>query len=384
MIVLAVSSFTILNFSSVECLVFAEASWMCLGILLSVVAATKIINNTVKDYIISLILLIIATICYQATSSLFIPLALCFVVFNNKEKIGNAFKQGITVLIIYGLAMIPSMLIMKMLNQVLELSDRTTYMPTIANIIMTYVTYLKYVVIDTIGMLPRYLYLAIISGITISYLIYIVKFKEKPFNIIYYILILLSAILIVILPIVILEPSKQYIEPRMMISVGASIGILLIFLIINTNVLEKNIFKDVFKYGVIGIFVLNSMYIVQASAQLVAVNQVDRNFAKSIIGEIKDYENSSGNKIKKIGIYHEPNFASYYDGGKMIRGLSIKSLSIEWAIMPVLETYGQEKVERIREIPQEIIENNFKDKDWNYYSSKQLVFDKETLYICVY
>ena len=79
-------------------------------------------------------------------------------------------------------------------------------------------------VVRTFGIGPRYWYVFVILAISMIFLVYIFKHKNSKFYILEYIILLISCIIVPILPMLATPVENQYIETRMSMSFGASIG----------------------------------------------------------------------------------------------------------------------------------------------------------------
>ena len=55
---------------------------------------------------------------------------------------------------------------------------------------------------------------------------------------------------------------------------------------------------------------------------------------------------------------------------------------IEWSAIEVIEFYSGEKYNKV-ETPSNIIER-FAEENWDFYNPDQLVFEGNTLYICLF
>mgnify|MGYP000186503084 CR=1 FL=1 len=84
-LIIGISFIIIYNFCSVECLAFWESGIICFGILCTVIAACLFNSNIKYNKLITFIFLLLASICYQGAITLFIPLALVFLAYKNKE-----------------------------------------------------------------------------------------------------------------------------------------------------------------------------------------------------------------------------------------------------------------------------------------------------------
>ena len=384
-LILIVSFITVFNFCTMDLLVFSESGILTMGLLFSVLAGCEWTSIKKSKYIKILLFTIIGVLCYQGILNIYVPIALIFIVNKNKGKIKEAFKEAFIVLLLYGTALIASMLASNVISKIFELSSRPTIVPTIQSILNTYLKYINILVINTLNIGQKYWYIILIAIISIIYFTVVIKNKYSKIYIFYYIAILLSSILLPILPLVIQSEDKQYLEPRMCMSFGASIGIAIMYALFTINMNENKIFTKIFNIISILIFVINCQYVIHSSSEMISTNLLDRNIAMAILNKIENYEKETNAEIKNMGIDYDTNLEFYYNGTQIYRCLNLKSLATDWAIEPILKIYGnKEEHLKLVEVPEEIHNKYFKNKNWTNYSEEQIVFEGDTMYICIY
>lgn len=381
-IVLMMAYTTILNFCTMDFLVFAEMGILCMGVLFSVAAACQWVTDSRFKSFKIVIFAILSAMCYQPVLNIYVPIALMLIAIKNRENIKKAFLNAFFILCIYGVAIVTSMVISNIINSVIKLEGRLTIVPSIAHIVRTYGKYLEFMVIDTLDVGPKYWYIIIMGIITVIYFIYNFVSKSKRINLFYYVSILLSAILIPILPLIVQPENKQYLELRMTLSFGASIGIMMLYTICSMRKESENFLKMLLVISLF-IFICNCKYIVGSSSEMKATNLLDRNYADAILYKIEKYENENNIIIKNIAIDYDTSLEFYYHGSDKYRCLNTKALSVDWAIAGVLKTFGNKRL-MIKQVPTHIHNQYFKDKNWTCYSEEQIVFEGDTMYICIY
>lgn len=72
-----------------------------------------------------------------------------------------------------------------------------------------------------------------------------------------------------------------------------------------------------------------------------------------------------------------------YDAVKTYGDTNVAALGIDWSI-PYILTYNSGRIFEIEEKNNEIYNQYFKGKNWNDFYKDQLVFDKNTLHLCIY
>lgn len=66
----------------------------------------------------------------------------------------------------------------------------------------------------------------------------------------------------------------------------------------------------------------------------------------------------------------------------MLRSINGRGLATNFTVVPLIQYYSEKKYEMT--ISQELINEKFSKKNWDAFSEDQLIFDKDTLYFCIY
>lgn len=382
-VLIAGISFSIIfNFCTVESLLFWESGIMCLGILCTIIAACIFNSNIKHKKILSFFILLIGSTCYQGAITIYIPLTLVLLANKNKENKKDIFLETIKVGIIYFIVMIINLFAIKIFSFIFNNEFRKTALLSITYIINTITRLGSDMVLGTFGIGPKYWYVLVIAAISLIFLVYIFKYKASKFHILEYIILVICCIIVPILPMLATPVKDQYIETRMAMSFGASIGIIILFLVLDIEIYKHNWFKYLISIIICVMLMTNSMYYIFASSENIATNYLDRNIAKSIINEIYKYQEETGIKIENIGVTFDKNPNSNYDGQRWMGVISTRSMVTEWAAIETIELYCGEKFNQV-DVPTKYKEE-FEQKNWDFFDKEQLIFDGNNLYICMY
>ena len=368
----------IFNFCTFEINIFMESAVMALSILFVIIASILYASG---KYVKSIITLLIASLCYQGTLGLFIIMTLVFIAYKNKENIKEIFKKSIGVYIFYGAIMIINLLLVKLFLIWLQDSQRQMGLITFTEMISSIFKYGKIVLINNVGIGPKGLYLLAIIFLNILFIATIIK-NKRYFHILEYIVLIVTAILIPVLPVLTMPLDSQYIEARMCICFGSILGILALYLIIVMKINEKKIINKIFYIFLVGLLMINSFYFIRASSENIATNYLDKNVAESIIAQIDEYENRTGIEVENIAIFCDTKPASSYNNQEVLGSTTARAMVTDWAIIPVLEYHSGKKYNETDVT--EDIKKEFEGKNWDYYSDEQLIFKGDTLYLCVF
>lgn len=124
---------------------------------------------------------------------------------------------------------------------------------------------------------------------------------------------------------------------------------------------------------VMSVFAVNIYKTVNMATDQIVGNTIEASYADSVVYEIEKYEEENSIKVDKIGFT--------YDAFADING---DSLYVDYAIQPLMDLRAGREFTFI-EPPEDIKSKCFANKDWQHFDAdKQIVFDKNTAYICVY
>ena len=371
----------IFNFCTFETLVFAEAIVLAFSILCATLASCIYTSNLKRKNVYTAILIFLTILAYQTSTSLFLIITLVFIAFKNKGNIKEILKKSIYVGLIYGVSMILGLLITKFMGNYLDWVERETTLLTIKEMIQTIFKYLDFIVIKNFYIEPKGWNFIVIIFLTIIFIAQVIKSKEY-FHILEYIVLVALCCIIPILPLMAIPIKDQYMETRMAMVFGALAGTLLLYLILVMKADETKVIKDIISIITITLFVINSIYFIRSSSENIATGYIDRNIAKSIIYNIEKYEKENDIKLKKIIVGYDKKPIYYYEGQIMLRSANGRGLATNFTVAPLIEYYCGEKYEWY--VSQEEIDERFLEKNWDAYSEEQLVFEGDTLYLCVY
>ena len=370
-----------INFCTFETLVFAEAIVLAFSILCATLASCIYTSNLKRKNIYTAILIFLTILAYQTSTSLFLIITLVFIAFKNKGNIKEILKKSIYVGLIYGVSMILGLLITKFLGNYLNWVERETTLLSIKEMIQTIFKYLDFIVIKNFYIEPKGWNFIVIIFLTIIFIAQVIKSKEY-FHILEYIVLVALCCIIPILPLMAIPIKDQYMETRMAMVFGALAGTLLLYLILVMKADETKVIKDIISIITITLFVINSIYFIRSSSENIATGYIDRNIAKSIIYNIEKYEKENDIKLKKIVVGYDKKPIYYYEGQIMLRSTNGRGLATNFTVAPLIEYYCGEKYDWY--VSQEEIDERFLEKNWDAYSEEQLVFEGDTLYLCVY
>lgn len=370
----------IFNCMSLEYLLYAECSVMCLSVFLSIMAARTFTSNDRYKNIKSIILVIIATFCYQGAVNIFLPLTILFLFIDkNKKTIKEIIRQILLSCVIIVISYLINVLSIYIINALLR-GAQTRIAGGVFNNLQNAGLLLSYVLNRTLltyfNLWPKGIILIFIA---IS-IVLILASKNKGKNILIYFIILIFALGICIVPVFFM--SSPSMEPRMAMSVGAIIGMSFIYLL--SIEYEKKVFEYIISTVIVVFFVFNAVNTIQIYLTHIAGNKIDANMGMTIKYRIEEYEKESGNTVNKVAYYRDANHRDYHYGwNKKFSSFGQRAFDNYYCIIEALNYYCGRDFERAN-MTEKIYNTYFAGKDWNAYSDEQIVFEGDTMYICTY
>lgn len=385
----------ILNQYTLEYLLFPESAVMCLGVLLTVLAIKNFVSNQKYKYIKVGIFLLFTGLCYQGELNIFPILAILVIMLKQiKEKketkqfLKDTFKELIKLVGIIFVVLAISFIIVKICGNIFGQDKQSFMIINNARVLRRKINlvlyYSKDVLINCISMFPKYSIL-VCPMLT---LVLLTVTKAKIQTIVNYIMIVMVAIISVVFPLFVVTAAvcARLSVPAMMI-----FGISLLFLIANFKSDERKYKEKIISIVVISVFVLNASFIVRNSTEHIAANKVDENDGMQIKYLIEEYENKTGIKVTKFGYKYDFEPQQFAVGIKPMQSLTERKLACSWCILYAMDYYCERDFELVDFDTSILIEEQDEgnmyhngNQDYKSFSSEQIKFKNDTVYMVVY
>ena len=111
-------------------------------------------------------------------------------------------------------------------------------------------------------------------------------------------------------------------------------------------------------------------------------NEADRLYIETIGQAIREYEQESGTEVTKVAVCQDAHVPDSWVEFTSDRYSRARSLNRTWSDIDSLNYYLGRKFKRADD--NEAVKEQFAGKDWNAFSREQLVFEGDTLYLCVF
>lgn len=383
-ICIILSTLTIINIFAFELFVYIEKGIMMFSVLMSILAVEqidKLLQEKKWKYALIATLYMLVAICsYQGTIGIFVAISLIYI-FKHSKTIKEFILNNIKVALIYGIPSIINFILVRFTTYNSRVAGNIVIRETIAKVIQG----VKNLFINTYNLFPQYAFILIIFAI-IAFTIYkLLRDKEennktKILKVLGIIYILCGTIFATIAPQVLQNTDSIWFVARSSYPAASVIGIMLIYIFSNFRITntEKNIIivtaciYMIVQFICFNIFAINN-YI---------VNYEDKQIATKIINMIEDYEKQTGNTITKIAIYQDKYLTYTYQNVKTSGDINTRAFCTQWAANSIINYYSGRKLESIGANAQ--LQDYFKENDWKEFEEKQILFEKDTIHLCLY
>lgn len=381
--ILLLSSFLIIYNPFVqEFFLYEESFAMCLSLYFTVLAAYLIcVKSSKLKYLISLILLVLASFLYQSNLCMYIPLIIVFSLFSKVENniclfLKKKFSFIIYSCLIYVLSLIISFTFMKLYIKFFHVSSlkvgEVNILKNIKFIINSSFSTIRYW-LGYVNHNIALLFWLVIFIMNIILLLY--NFKKNYFKIICSIILIFLSVLIAYVPNLVMISSSNYVAPRMLCSIGAIFGFM--FLLSLLYEIENNGFKRIYLISnfmvlILFVFYISTNYFLNQYYNLKRYNE-DRTYINEISQEIKKYDNK---KLKEV--YYIVDVNNIYYDYRIKNIFSVKISAIDWGLICGLNYEGSHyNYVLMSSNDYNELKEKYKVNNNNY----QLIYDNDKLYL---
>lgn len=361
-----------------------EAMILALGILFVTLSAYRLSLGGIKNYIISLILMILCVTCYQGVACYFFVILLLMLMKNKierKEEMIDLMKKIGIGLLIYGVSFFASLGLVNIATSLIgDKVDKFGSFDLISNISKIFTDLLPTSLDTLFGFInTKYYYLLCILLLGIVVYLFI-KSNHKWIRSLLFTLLLVALIIVPFVPNLVMAESSNYTAARMTLTLGIIPSALALYILFNYD------FNMKLKYvigGIVLVFMALSIYSIHQNTMISFKRyKEDVKYINSIVERINWYEAENDNKVKTI--YYAPDTSvNYYYSFGNANGANIRLLAVDWALDCAFPVYTYNKFE-LKKMSDEDYEKYFKDKNYDEFDSEQLVFEGDTLYLLLY
>lgn len=380
---MVLSFVSIANIFIIEYFLFIEKCGFMLAILFNILGVYFLAMYFAKRHkwhiVWATLTMVLAIFTYQGTVALFVILAIPFAykyAKNIKEYIINIIVIGI----IYIIPVILDMLAFKYLFTSTRIVENPNYISNLLNIPAK----LMEIKTTMFEVMPKHCWAGILFIVFTVCMLSALGGKNKIFRI-FHIMVICVAVG-VFSTATIIQGSGWY-AMRTIYPFASFIGVLALDLYLN---FESNI--DVF-WGKVGKRIVMISLVVLMFIQYISFNKIyideyklnilDENRCNYIGQVIEEYQENSGIKVNKIAFYKDastkyPQYPRLYASCDAL----ISSFNTDWSDLNSINYYLNADYKKTEQVEQ--YTEFFAGKDWDTLSNEQLIFEDDTLHLCVY
>lgn len=374
----------IANIFIIEYFMFIEKCGFMLAILFDVIAVYWIekffSERKTNYYFFAVIALVLAIFTYQGTLALFVILSIPFAMKQAKN-----FKQytqnGLLLGLAYVIPILIDLLAFKFVFKSARIAEKTDYISTLKTVLLGIIKHGK----ETFSILPKYLFLILAFVVFAAVIVSAIASKKSVWRIFNAFIIIMASC--IFSTATILQGSGWW-STRTVYPIASIVAALAIDIFVNEDEIELNkyITRTVHVVSISAIsiilifqyFSFNKIYVDKYQ-----LNALDQYRYQYIYQAICDYQTETGIEIKKIAVYEDavkswPQYSDLYCKGDLV----VSAFSTSWSDVTALNYYMQTTYQRIN--PVEKYTKYFSERNWDCLSNNQLIFDGDTLHLCVY
>ena len=328
--------------------------------------------------------LFIAAGCYQAILAQFAFCIMCIIFIQNDWKITrSAIFSGMRSVLAAGFGVGANIISTKILGFVglMEQEPRTSRSGKgLLQLLLDYMDSQRYIWRDSIGMLPDFVMLIVGCILIIVTIIIFVRKRCHLDTWLFMLLILISGHCVIFM--------SQYMQGSVWMPARMSVPVFCMFTVLIWIIADSDMIKSKYIVAAVNIiFVAVNIFFIQTEAvDTYKTNELDRQYANMISNRIQKYEAKNNICVSKIGLCMDRYpLKKYYDiihdsySGEM----QLKAFYTEWSGIYALDYYMERDFEEV-DVPSEYA-RLFSENNWNQIDlDEQLIFDGDTVYICLY
>lgn len=377
-----VTTIIIINPFSIELFMYIEKGIMVLSVLLCVLAIEQIekfLKGNKKSIILALLFMVIANGCYQGTVGIFVAIALMYIIKYSKN--GKEFiKNNILVALTYG---IPALLNFLLVRFVFT-NARVKGSMIVSESILKIVKGTKRMLIDTYDLLPHYLLFFVVT-ILLGIIIYQAwqqksNKKEKILKIGGAFYIIGVTWFATVAPQMLQDTNSIWFVARSSYSMASVIGILVWYG--EKEFTLKELTKKVILIGLTLFLLIQYSSFMRFTIDNYKGNYIDKIISLEISQMIQEYQEQTGNQIDSVAIYRDANPQYAYPEIKTSGDINVKAYLADWCVNRILKLYTNLDLKVVEGESHK--EEEFKQKNWDYFSKEQVILEDNVLHLCIF
>lgn len=387
-IIMMAVSLSFLNVFTMEFMLFSEMAMVCTAGNLALGLAVYIPlsgENTWKQWTACLLFLLIAMGNYQSYVGVFEAFVLTGLFLRWRDERAVRYRQSFVALCIGGGASVFNILLVKVMLKMNLIADAGRGASFDIDIIVENLKkLLQYQIrfwVNADGILPKGV-MPVLAMILLGLIFLCVKRMKCVEQGMFFSGILLGCYILAFAPHII--EKIQVLTPRSNIAVWSVTAVVFISAV---EILggSKKVYENICAGVLVILLGVNSLIMQDMAANEQANNALDMMEAHRIAEKIWKYENETGNIITKVATVNDDDMIYYPVGSRYHTGeLGGRIMATHYSNYRLIGYVLNRNMERV-DMPEEIYQNNFLGKDWDYLLvDEQVVCEGDTAYIAIY
>lgn len=375
---------SVANIFIIEYFMFIEKCGFMLAILLNVIGVYWIEkffdDHKIRHCCFSMVSMILAAFTYQGTIALFVILSMPFA-SRRAKTFRQYFLNGTAILVTYISSALINLLAFRFIFKNTRISAEINYFAQLKSVLEGVGYNSKF----TFNILPPYVFLTAGYVCFFTALVWsMVYLKKRLWRILNVFNIVIAAFLFSTASII---QGSGWWSTRVVYPLASVVAVLAINIFIDEketmNIFVQRILRITSLLAILLVllfqyFAFNKIYIDKYKS-----NALDEYRYTYIYQEICDYKESTGKDITQIAFYedakrYDAQYRNLYDTGDLV----VSAFTTPWSDISAMNYYL--KTNYVKVDPEEKYKEYFSGKDWNCLSQEQLIFDEDTLHLCVY
>lgn len=379
-----ISFVSIANIFILEYFMFIEKCGFMLAIFFNAVAILLIDKfferKEWKYFLGSVMVMILATFTYQGTIALFVILSLPFAsksAKSFKDYLFHVFAIGLS----YAIPVLLDLIALKFVFKSSRIKQEVNLFENCKNVIDG----LRRFGVSTFSILPSYMFLILLGFGFLAAIFMAIKMKHRFIYLINIPVIILASVIFSAATII---QGTGWWSQRTTYPIASVLGALTVHMFIsgrNRNVDKvPKVWLQSFVVGLMGILLIGQYFSFnKIFIDKYRLNTLDEYRARYIEEAIQEYQNDSGTEITQIAFYSDasrtyPAYPHLYSEGDLI----VSSFYTEWSDIVAMNYYLNSQYSKVEQT--EEYTEYFASKDWSNLSQEQLIFEGNTLHLCIY
>lgn len=356
---------------------------MTLGLLMALMAVEAINSERALGVrLASAYFLVLASLSFYQAASVYFVIIVIVAVAAKKTGAGlrTTLREAAAALLVFCAASITDILLIKLTGYSNSRTGFSVLQP-LENIGRIHLSITSKLQSTGLGDTPLYMALAIAAAASALYIGWLVLAarNRRPFEN----LILLQAIIGLSFGAIMsphLMTSAVDVSPR---SIAALLGLpcaIVIYQICRTGATGSRVFVGLAIISLSIYLALSGVFIHQVAKSRLIANKADRRMAETVCGELRRYEGESGMAVTRVAYAHDASPTMCHKG--TICYGNFRALGRDWTVLPLLDLTCKREFSEA-EISPAIADRN-KGRNWDEFSTEQLTFERDTLYMMLY